>query len=100
VPKHMWGDAFLPQRWASLSCLRQVPSEHVLNSIGAQAAATLARKQSFGIFSALFPNPGLEHHDGRLGQGSTTFLASFPLATNIGASTEPDVFVPQSGHLG
>jgi hypothetical protein len=47
----------------------------------------------------LFPNPGLEHHDGGLGEGSTTFLASFPLTTNLWASTEPDVFVPQCGHL-
>jgi len=68
-------------------------SEHMLNTSRAQGAAAYAWKQSFGIFSALFPNPRFEHCDRGLGQGGATFLASFSAATNMRASAKPYIFV-------
>src|ERR1700722_18575196 len=85
---------------ASFSCLGHVPCDHVLNTDGTQASATRTGKQSLGIFSALFPQPSLEYRYGGLGQRGTAFLAPLPVAMNMRASAQRNVFVTQGRHLG
>src|SRR5580704_3773311 len=75
-------------------------SQQVLNAIGAQGPTTSARKQCFGVFSALLPNPCFENGDRGLGQGSTTFLSAFSTTMHVRAGSERDILVPQCGHFG
>src|SRR6266851_4088420 len=74
--------------------------QQVLNAISAQRSTPSAGKQGFGICSALLPNPRSEDRDCGFGQGCTAFLSSFPPATHMGAGCEPNILVPQRGHLG
>src|SRR5436309_14622666 len=71
----------------------------MLNAIGAQGPTTRAGKQSFGILSALLPDPGFEDRNCRFGQGSTAFLTPLASTTYVCAGTERDVLVAQCRHL-
>src|SRR5207248_8941114 len=84
----------------SVSRLRHVACEQMLNTIGTQRSAAGTGKQPLGISSALLPNPSFQDGGRGLGQRRAAFLASFSPATHVCASSERDVLVAQPGHFG
>jgi hypothetical protein len=81
-----------------LGCER-VFCDQVLNRIGAEPTSSTIRKQYPRVLLALLAIPFCQHRRSRFRQRSTSFLASLPFTTNMGACLASTYLSPVAGSI-
>ena len=88
------------ERWAFALCNCDLSGNQMLEGVGAQPASGAVRKEEALLCAVLFAGPCFEHCNCRFGERRAAFLPAFPLAADMGAGAERNIFSSQTGYLG